>query len=739
METIRVIDDGGIAISPGGRWQPEVGHECLDFLDGLFPDAKERVREETVEILSRGTEPNELRASAGLVVGYVQSGKTTSFTAAAALARDNKFALVIVVAGTSKNLLKQTQDRLRSDLKLDDKAAYRRWIHAKSPRLDTEDASKIAAALEEWVDPAMAGVDKATVLITVMKQHQHLGWLSEVLNEIGSRIDLSKVTALVIDDEADQASPNVSRQAGKESSTYSNIRALRAMLPSHTLLEYTATPQAPLLVSLVDELSPDYVCVIDPGPAYTGGRYFFQEHRQTFVKHIPAEDSHAIDDDTADEPPLSLNHAFATFALGCAAGTLLGCDPPQRSMLVHPSRDTLPHGKFVRWIKNIRDLWAELLSEEDGQPDRASLVADFLEPAYEDLVRTAADLPSLGEMLAVLPKVLKKTAVEAVNATKASSKTIDWSSGYAWVLVGGQLLDRGFTVEGLTVTYMPRGLGLGHADATQQRARFFGYKRSYAGYCRAWLDPAVDQAFHRYVEHEEHMRKQLIGVAESGETLQSWKRQFLLDKRMKPTRAAVVRLGTDRWNFADKWFKQKCFEDRDEAIFALNRDLVSKFCARYSFEHDPGDPRRQPTQIHPFADVDLEDVLRELFTDFVMTDQDSVDFAMLRVLLQSAVDEGGAVPCRVHQMTQLGPGDGKSSKYRSLDERGHPIKLFQGKNEKHGYPGAEKIKAAEAVTVQIYQLDLRDGDAKGETLAVDVPVLAIWVPSDFLSVIAQVG
>jgi hypothetical protein len=669
-------------------------------------------------------------------VGYVQSGKTTSFTAAAALARDNDFALVIIIAGTSTKLLEQTRDRLSADLRLDAKAAYRRWIHAKSPQLGSEDARKVAAALEEWLDPDMADVDKATVLITVMKQYQHLARLGEVLHEIGSHIDLSEVTALVIDDEADQASPNVSRRPGKESSTYSDIRTVRSMLPSHTLLEYTATPQAPLLVSLVDELSPDYVCVIEPGPAYTGGRYFFKQHRQTFVKHIPAEDSQSIDDDSADEPPPSLSHAFATFAVGCAAGTLLGCDPPQRSMLVHPSRDTLPHGKFVRWIKSIRDLWAELLREDPTQPDRESLVGDFLAPAYGDLARTAEDLPALDDILRVLPKVLKKTAVEVVNATKESPKTIDWSSGYAWVLVGGQLLDRGFTVEGLTVTYMPRGLGLGHADATQQRARFFGYKRSYAGYCRAWLDPAVDLAFHNYVEHEEHMRNQLIGVANSGETLQSWKRQFLLDKRMKPTRAAVVRLGTDRWNFADKWFKQKCFDSREESMLSTNRELVGRFCARYSFEEDLGDPRRQPTQIHPYADVDLEDVLRDLLMDFVMTDEDSIDFAMLRVLLQSAVDAKGSVPCRLHQMTQVVPGGGRS-KYRSLDDRGHPVKLFQGKNEKHGYPGAEKIKAIDAVTVQIYQLELRDGEAKGETLAYDVPVLAIWVPSEFLSVIAQ--
>ena len=66
------------------------------------------------------------------------------------------------------------------------------------------------------------------------------------------------------------------------------------------------------------------------------------------------------------------------------------------------------------------------------------------------------------------------------SIARGGAPSIAWSTGYAWVLVGGQLFDRGFTVEGLTVTYMPRGLGVGHADTVQQRARFFGYKRAYA-------------------------------------------------------------------------------------------------------------------------------------------------------------------------------------------------------------------------------------------------------------------
>ena len=72
-------------------------------------------------------------------------------------------------------------------------------------------------------------------------------------------------------------------------------------------------------------------------------------------------------------------------------------------------------------------------------------------------------------------------------------------------------MDRGFTVEGLTVTYMPRNVGVGNVDTIQQRARFFGYKRSYLGYCRVFLDQVTIDAYNAIIEHEENVREQLEG------------------------------------------------------------------------------------------------------------------------------------------------------------------------------------------------------------------------------------
>ena len=85
-------------------------------------------------------------------------------------------------------------------------------------------------------------------------------------------------------------------------------------------------------------------------------------------------------------------------------------------------------------------------------------------------------------------------------------------------------MDRVFTVEGLTVTYMPRGPGVGNADAIQQRARFFGYKRRYLGFCRIYLEQDALTAFEQYVSHEDEMHEQLKTFGATGKPLRDWKR-----------------------------------------------------------------------------------------------------------------------------------------------------------------------------------------------------------------------
>lgn len=112
---------------------------------------------------------------------------------------------------------------------------------------------------------------------------------------------------------------NISKNQDIASPIYSLIRELRGYFPSHTLLQYTATPQANLLAALDDEFSPDFVRLLGVGEGYAGGRRFFLEEPGNIIREIPAgERINAMQDGNDRETPESLLHAFATFLLICA-------------------------------------------------------------------------------------------------------------------------------------------------------------------------------------------------------------------------------------------------------------------------------------------------------------------------------------------------------------------------------------------------------------------------------------
>ncbi len=137
-----------------------------------------------------------------------------------------------------------------------------------------------------------------------MKNHRHLNNLVELLQGL----DLRSVPSLVIDDEADQAGLNTLVNQNEESRTYQRLLSLRGALPHHTYVQYTATPQAPLLINIIDVLSPRFVEVLDPGREYVGVIDFFQ-NRRALVRTIP-DDEIPSPDNQLNGAPESLREAL---------------------------------------------------------------------------------------------------------------------------------------------------------------------------------------------------------------------------------------------------------------------------------------------------------------------------------------------------------------------------------------------------------------------------------------------
>lgn len=705
-------------IRSGRLWQPSVSIELESLLErkGFKAGAAEKVRGENLEVIGRCLPPtarNERRT--GLVIGYVQSGKTLSFTAVTALARDNGFRLVIVLAGTKTNLLDQNEDRLTGDLGiLGERGKF--WRTLVNPRPDSAEVDSVRSALAMWDRYPNHKERCRTLLVVVLKNATRLDDLRKLLDEC----DLSRTSAIIIDDEGDQAGLNTKVRQNSESATYASILQLRRTIPTHTYLQYTATPQAPLLISRIDMLSPDFQRLLEPGEGYVGGKDLFVGP-SPHVRLIPNEDLPGVHQ-PEDGPPASLERAMRLFFLGVAAGVLDGREG-NRTLMVHPSHLTSMHETYATWARSIKLGWEQVLRDE-GSPDQVELRRDF-EAAYADLAQTA-ELPPFEELWRELGYAIEDTMVKVVNASGGRIPIFPWTESYGFILVGGAGLDRGFTVEGLTVTYMPRGAGTGTADTIQQRARFFGYKRSYMGLIRIFVDSDVSDAFTAYVEHEESVRGAL--QAHGDQPLSTWRRLFFLDSSLRPTRKSVMALDTMRGRAKEWVWARTPAGDRQH-----NRQIIDAFVGalgNYLIPDPEADAKGWTgAQRHLIAQgLSLEDVYTRLLVPlFFEEEEDVFDHTLMLLQARAALDAADpALPPLGCDLYLMSCGERRD---RAVLANGSIENIFQGANPGTGYPGDREVHAGERFTVQVHHVDLhRKG---GPKIATDTRVIAVRVPETF--------
>jgi len=716
-----IISVSKVAANMTGKWSPVHGDAFNDMLEAnnaLSQEEKDNLSKETTLILSDCIDPSgKDGVNTGLVIGYVQSGKTLSFTSLTALARDNDYRLVILLAGTTNNLVEQSFKRLKDDLNTD---ATREWklFSTQQKGFQQSELTRVDMELSKW----RRGNKRArTILIISMKQHQHIENLSTLL----SNSELSDVPTLIIDDEGDQAGINTKAKRDEESTTYARIMELRKLFPHHSYLLYTATPQAPLLISRIDRLSPDFGRVLTPGTKYVGGQDFFVEGDNKFIKLIPVNDV-PDKNDPPTSPPESLITALRDYFVGVAIGLLEEDDfnGNNRSMMIHPAVPKDEHLMFARWVKQTKESWSIILRDE-SHDDYSELVASF-ESSANDLFKTYETEFTFKDVLQVLFDAIEETAVEELNTREKNRiPSVDWNGEYSWILVGGIGLDRGFTVEGLTVSYMPRSTGVGNADNIQQRARFFGYKRSYLGLCRIYLTDENIHAFTDYVKHEEFIRKSIRTHLEQGKTLKEWRRTYFLDKDLKPTRSSVILLemyfsrGRQGWIVPDHPFE-------DPEIVAENREVADSIISDFSFQQY-AEPGWTDKQIVPaFSDnIKLAELLTKLAILRYKSADDNLQHSALLLGLERLVSEQPDMECSFYALS--GPWSGVNAS-RTLN-KSTPAKvnnLFQGKNDNTNYPGARALASTKQITFLLHRYDINTPD-KSKTIK-DVPILTVHVP-----------
>ncbi len=525
-------------------------YEHLNLKPTWSLDAIADIDESTDEVLnymadpSLGIEQNVY----GLAFGYVQSGKTAHYLGVLNKATDAGYKIIIVLSGIHNNLRSQTQIRLEEEyLGYDVRGAAedaqnaigvgtRRnvsfHLQALTSREEKGDFNKIKAGTA--MNPPFVIVTKknASVLTQLIKYLKNLPVVET--DEKGKKYFSTGYPLLLIDDEADQASlntrdcynPDGSLKEDVDPTTINkNIRKLLGLFKCYSYVGYTATPFANIFIPpKVDtrkfgkDLFPkDFIVNIPRSENYIGAREFFglKDEDET-VKAMPL--FREIDkgknylgqgtkkDDPVGEIPDEMKKAIRSFVISVATRNLRGQKCLPNTMLIHVIRfkgqqNTVKKkvekyfiDEIYNYIKNgdaeiendLRSIWEEdYVSTTDkmveGYPKYMTNCSNFdWDTTYKEIVRFIK---------------AKEFTIYSINGE--STDTLIYENHkdepFNVIVIGGDKLSRGLTLEGLVVSYFTRSSNT--YDTLMQMGRWFGYRPGYLDLCRLYTTKALHRSF----------------------------------------------------------------------------------------------------------------------------------------------------------------------------------------------------------------------------------------------------
>ena len=710
---------------------PIIGERTTELIERLRrkldQDEIDNLLSETTDILSHCTNPNinEAQSVTNLAFGYVQSGKTMSFTTLSAMANDNGFRIIVYFAGTKNNLLTQTTKRLRKDL-INNGINNQFYKLHENP--STDDIQSIKNQLQIGTKPA--------ILITVLKHYKYIYSLADIFYSQQVKSVLGNSAVLIIDDEADQASLNgyAYKNSKKESSseeweddenttTYSSILQLKSSIPNHSYIQYTATPQGPLLISILDLLSPKHHTVLTPGKRYTGGKTFFKDNPELIVT-IPENEVFNSRKNQLQHCPKTLIEALQIHLMNVALVVRILKKEQYLSMMIHADKDQDASQTFHTWTKNLIDMWTEQINSDENDLARIELVNSFRN-IYPEVIRyyNSPDdiVPTFDEIFAHLRDIIFDTNIELIiSRTKkqGDSKEVDWEGYPSHILVGAEMLNRGFTVENLAVTYMPRyTVSKSTADTIQQRCRFFGYKLNYLKSCRVYLPEETILEYAEYVEHEEEMRKWL----KEQTSLEEVEQLLLITPKLNATRKNILSVNTVQ-NKLNGWRKMNAFQAIEE-----NTRFIERFITHTTFtnEKDYGTTDRN----HRYVKLPIQEVI-EFLSNFKFSNMPDAARKQATIRYMKYLSSKENSPLQHAYIIQMAyAGDARE---RAFDEQKMKIKeLHAGRSPlgQETYPGDAKFYFDDSICIQLHKVKLKsDSILWGNKVAY---TLAIYYPEDF--------
>ncbi|MGB4063331.1 MAG: Z1 domain-containing protein [Azonexus sp.] len=449
----------------------------------------------------------------GLVLGYVQSGKTANFTAVIAKAADAGYRLIVVLSGIDNGLRRQTQIRLTKELTgypHNPPGAVRlppvgkQWHQYTTDDLNGDfNPGQANQAALQGSQPVLLVVKKNGPVLRKL-----MAWFLKAPDEVRKALP-----ALFIDDEADQASVDVKASIQTEESydpedpDYTPpavinglIRELLSLFARRAYVGYTATPFANILIpheqydpkAGLDLYPKDFFIDLPKPHGYFGTEEFFGRFDPStdesiegiqVLRPVPPDQIAALIQN--NDLTSSLNEAICAFVLGGAARALRGKPDAPCTMLIHTSHLTAKQGPLrlmveERW-RELKDEWR--YNRKAGLQNRLNLLWD------RDFIKTSTSVQGrpvheFEKLIPFIGKFMEAVEVREINSQVGQVLDYEREPSLKAIAVGGNKLSRGLTLEGLLVSYFARRSP--QYDTLLQMARWYGYRAGYEDLVRIY-------------------------------------------------------------------------------------------------------------------------------------------------------------------------------------------------------------------------------------------------------------
>jgi hypothetical protein len=550
IESERVVkmDPGTVIVSEGHEpwlenrsgsisWTRWDAYRNLLSGKGITPTVLDSMHLRNAKILDLAGDPEKQGdwKRRGLVIGDVQSGKTSNYIALFNKAADAGYKVFILLAGHTDKLRQQTQIRIDEGFIGQD---TKKWVNSAglggiavntkigigiNPAIKTNFQTTVLNdfSVNSMGTGSQIDGNPTPVIFVVKKNKKILENLTSWLKNHAAANGKISAPMMLLDDEADFASINTRRADLDPTAINSAIRNLLAVFERNSYVGFTATPFANVLIDdeQEDDLFPrNFIYSLGSPSNYFGPIQMFEttdDGENHFL--VPIEDAEdAIpfqhkSKDKIHELPSSLVDAVRAFFLANAVRDLRGQNKAPRSMLINASRWVKVHDQLLSLVEdtvsNLRDLLT--FDKKESGSEWAELRRVF-EGEFSNIPETWSQVEG------VIRDSIAPIRTMVVNSSK---KSVDWETVFESetarvIAIGGDVLARGLTLEGLTVSYFYRR-SLAY-DTLMQMGRWFGYRDGYRDVCRLWIDDEVSLWYRDISDALEELRDDLQEMARRG-------------------------------------------------------------------------------------------------------------------------------------------------------------------------------------------------------------------------------